>query len=78
MTKHLDNCKRVFSKYDQNCPRCRELIAGDKPRAGWQSSYYAMQVERLRGEKWERCSHGIEHQNPGGYCNICGNGRDFS
>lgn len=34
-TKHNENCQRVFNRYDSNCARCQELMAGAKPRAGW-------------------------------------------
>lgn len=37
-TRHSGNCKRVFRRYDPDCPRCRELLVGAAPRAGWQSS----------------------------------------
>ena len=43
-TKHSETCKRVFSRYDADCPRCQELMAGSKPREGWQARYYAQQA----------------------------------
>lgn len=33
--KHRLDCKRVFSRYDPTCPRCKELQAGYSPRQGW-------------------------------------------
>ena len=33
-TKHTDECRRVFSRYDAQCPRCRELIDGAPARHG--------------------------------------------
>lgn len=32
---HKQDCKRAFGNYDVSCPRCLELKAGAKPRAGW-------------------------------------------
>ncbi len=40
MTKHRDDCSRVFKNYDMECPRCVELANGSKPRDGWQKKYY--------------------------------------
>ena len=81
-TQHSLSCTRVFKKYDPSCPRCKELIAGAKPREGWQKQYFA---NKERDEKvWhshlesQHCNHGSENLNPGGYCNICGKGTDFS
>lgn len=34
-TKHKADCQRIFKNYDKNCPRCQELMAGAKPRMGW-------------------------------------------
>ncbi|KKM63129.1 hypothetical protein LCGC14_1514520 [marine sediment metagenome] len=51
-TLHKENCKRVFSRYDNSCLRCKELIAGSKPRAGWgdlkkkQDEMRAMDIQR--------------------------------
>lgn len=41
MTKHSNTCNMSFGRKDDTCPRCRELIAGDAPRKGWQADYYA-------------------------------------
>jgi hypothetical protein len=45
-TKHAVDCKRVFSRYDAACPRCQELMAGGKARAGWQTGYFARKAQR--------------------------------
>lgn len=36
-TKHNDSCTRAFANLSPLgcCPRCDELRAGSKPRAGW-------------------------------------------
>ena len=34
-TEHSPNCRRVWSRYDASCPRCRELAAGAEPRRGF-------------------------------------------
>ena len=77
-TKHKDECTRVFKKYDPTCPRCQELIKGSPPREGWQKSYYEQKAREEKRTYSSYCSHGVQHLNPGGYCNICGHGRDFS
>lgn len=80
MTKHNDNCKRVFKKYDLTCPRCIELSQGEAPRQGWQASYF--EAKKRNAEIWaihlasQHCNH--NNQNAGGYCNTCGKGVDFS
>lgn len=65
---HTVECARVFNRYDLRCPRCQELAAGQPARQGW-----SRPVSR---ETWTPCPH--RNDNPGGYCNTCGNGRDFS
>lgn len=69
---HNTNCKRVFKRYDPTCPRCKELINGAIPRKAWFTPR-----ENIR-ESFTPCNHGSYNINPGGYCNICGSGRDFS
>lgn len=76
-TKHSDNCNRVFKNYDLNCPRCLELANGSQPRKGWQEAYFSNKA-KTESVKTSSCEHGISEINPGGYCNICGSGRDFS
>lgn len=34
-TKHAASCRRVWRRYDLDCPRCRELARGAAPRPGW-------------------------------------------
>ena len=81
-TKHSDTCIRVFAKYDMTCPRCQELAKGLPARDGWQKRYYEAKRKNEANSyyflKSEHCEHGIENINPGGYCNVCGKGRDFS
>jgi hypothetical protein len=59
-TKHVDECKRVFGRYDLGCPRCQELANGSKPRSGWQSTYFAKRrrddAARLEAIKNHNCT----------------------
>lgn len=32
---HKSDCKRIFRRYDPDCPRCQELAAGAAPRKPW-------------------------------------------
>jgi hypothetical protein len=70
ITKHKDDCKMTFGRKDATCPRCAELLAGAAPRS-WSrpQSSYVPPVRRAC------CSF---NTNPGGYCNVCGSGSDFS
>ena len=68
---HKEDCRRVFKNYDMTCDRCKELAEGSEPRKAW---FEPRKPVSYRSE----CSHGASNLNPGGYCNICGNGRDFS
>ena len=81
-TKHSTTCARVFNKYDPTCARCIELINGAKAREGWQAKYYENkkrdEVIHIAFLKSQYCEHGAENLNPGGYCNKCGRGCDFS
>jgi len=61
-TKHTDGCKRVFDKYDPDCPRCQELAAGSPAREGWQKRYFA----RKRAEEIRRTADLHAHFAPGG------------
>jgi len=61
-TKHSNQCQRVFKNYDSNCPRCQELIAGSKPRGGWQKQYFA----RKHSEEIRRTAAIHDHFAPGG------------
>ena len=79
-TKHREDCGRVFKNYDMACPRCQELSNGSSPRDGWQKSYYEAKARDARiweaHLKSQHCDH--NNTNPGGYCNTCGKGVDFS
>lgn len=67
---HKSACSRVFKNYDASCPRCQELIQGAKPRDAW------FTPKPNRSNYFKSCGH--DAINPGGYCNVCGNGRDHS
>ena len=67
---HKEDCKRIFKRYDESCPRCKELLNGAKPRKGW------FEKNTHVYESVRNCRH--NNTNPGGYCNTCSNGRDFS
>jgi len=63
-TRHNEECKRVFSRYDQDCPRCIELMNGSKAREGWND-------EKNRNyERWlkELHSHNYQQSNCGPIC----------
>jgi hypothetical protein len=36
-TRHDADCKKAFGRFDKECARCRELIAGAPARKGWNS-----------------------------------------
>jgi hypothetical protein len=60
-TKHSDTCKRVFSRYDLTCPRCRELADGAQPREGWgdrQRKHEAARVRAIRAHDCKRSGCG--------------------
>lgn len=69
ITKHVDNCSRVFRNYDMSCPRCKELAAGAQARDGWQKSYYEQQAQSRRmfeaGLKYHRYNHQTQKCNCG-------------
>lgn len=68
-----------FGKKTPGCPRCDELITGAAPRA-WRGQ--ALRDYNRKAEeaylKSQQCVGHVPERNPGGYCNICGKGRDFS
>ena len=47
-TKHNVDCKRVFNRYDLECPRCKELAAGQPARAGWGDARRQREAQLLR------------------------------
>ncbi len=59
-TKHNDACTRAFAKVSPLgcCPRCDELRAGAKPRAGWNDA-------QIKADAM-RAAHMREHFAPGG------------
>lgn len=67
-----------FGKKTLGCPRCDELSAGAAPRQ-WNG-----QAERANRNAYaarldaEQCVGHAPQLNPGGYCTVCGKGRDFS
>ena len=81
-TKHNNNCTRVFKNYDMTCPRCLELSQGATAREGWQTKYFTNKAHNeMINNKYnssQLCSHPTYNLNAGGYCNLCGKGRDFS
>jgi peptidyl-tRNA hydrolase len=48
-TKHSDTCKMTFGRKDPACSRCRELLAGAKPRA-WANTRKALDDARHLAE----------------------------
>jgi len=66
---HTADCTRVFKRYDLSCPRCQELAHGAPARKGWFTP-------RALEPRWVPCR--CFDPNPGGYCTVCGNGRDVS
>ena len=47
-TLHSLDCKRVFRNYDAACPRCQELMKGEKPRAGWSDHKRRFEAQSAR------------------------------
>lgn len=69
--KHSNDCKRVFGRYDMNCPRCVELSQGAPARAGW--SDFRRQQDAIR----ERAI--AAHFAPGGrYDQLKAKGLEFT
>ena len=62
-TRHAADCKMVFGRKDANCPRCQELMAGSKPRAGWIGF-----KERDRRACIEIAAHFASHRHLSGGC----------
>ena len=68
ITKHKENCERVFKNYDLTCPRCIELSEGAKPRDGWQKRYYETKKrEKLQFMRALK-SHDCKKSNCGPVC----------
>lgn len=47
-TKHSEDCRRVFNRYDDACPRCRELARGARPRDGWGTAKQQQLARQMR------------------------------
>lgn len=62
ITKHAGDCTKAFGRFDQKCPRCRELIAGAPRRSSpkWDA------VKRMRNEDERRTLGVRSHFAPGG------------
>lgn len=60
MTHHAADCRRVFSRYDDRCPRCQELAAGASARPGWSDRKRddARRVEAIRRHDCQRSGCG--------------------
>jgi len=76
-TVHKNGCERVFKNYDKSCARCQELAGGSPAREGWgeRAKRYGGNVDNWKMWTKPCCKNNL---NPGGYCNVCGDGRDFS
>jgi hypothetical protein len=69
----------VFGRKTQGCPRCDELMAGAAPRS-W-GNQEVKEYNFRAGIAYRASPVCVGHApqlNPGGYCNVCGKGRDFS
>lgn len=54
-TLHKTDCKRVFSRYDESCPRCFELKIGAPARQGWGDFKRTMQAQSLAAIRAHDC-----------------------
>lgn len=52
---HKSNCARVFSRYDNTCPRCLELINGAKPRDSWTAAKDRREAAFAKALKAHNC-----------------------
>ena len=81
VTKHTcnDGDGPHFGKKTAGCPRCDELMAGVAPRE-WRGQALAIANRKadLAYRESQKCVGHETQLNPGGYCNVCGSGRDFS
>jgi hypothetical protein len=46
-TAHRFDCRRVFSRYDRECPRCLELVNGAPARKGWGPSQDQIRCQEI-------------------------------
>ncbi len=65
-TKHTADCKRVFARYDADCPRCRELMNGAPAREGW-TGQRSPEAERLR-QRIDALPHNCKASGCGPVC----------
>jgi len=68
ITKHKDNCRRVFKQYDKDCPRCQELMKGAKPRKGWQYDYFRRKKEEDKRRSEDIRNHDCKKAGCGVVC----------
>ncbi len=63
-TKHKNDCKRIFDRYDPECPRCQELIKGACARRGWDENRMsdAEVFERMKNRIWRAKANGDRYQ----------------
>ena len=52
---HKQDCKRVFKRYDDTCPRCQELINGAPAREGWNNRRIKEERKQLLDIKQHDC-----------------------
>lgn len=79
-TKHTcnDGAGPHFGKKTAGCPRCDELSAGAAPRAWSGRAAEENRKAYLAHLNSQKCVGHAPQLNPGGYCNICGKGADYS
>lgn len=54
-TEHKADCKRVFARYDESCPRCFELKIGAPARQGWGDFRRAMERRSIAAIRAHDC-----------------------
>jgi hypothetical protein len=54
-TRHNADCRRAFKNYDLECPRCKELAAGQAPRAGWGDWKREQEARQIRWIRAHNC-----------------------
>lgn len=77
----MTNCKQCGEEFDNTpitawgqevtpvrCAKCRKLNRTINQLHSSYSGHY----------RSDSCEHGAGELNPGGYCRVCGSGRDFS
>lgn len=56
MTQHTAGCRRVFKRYDPQCPRCQQLIDGAAPHKGWGDHAARQEANRSRWLREHNCT----------------------